>query len=284
MKTVLLSTILFLSNLFFAQNLKVMTYNIRLSLESDGENSWGNRKQEALQMLNYYHPDFFGVQEAVPQQMADLKDGLKDYNYVGVGRDDGANQGEYSAIFYNIEKFSVLKSGTFWLSETPEKPSKGWDAAYNRICTYALLSTKNGGKKIWAFNVHFDHVGNEARKNSVNLILKKIKQLNPWNFPVVLMGDFNLTEDSEPIKMLSANLNDSYYHSKTKPYGSKGTFTGFDTSKQPENRIDYIFVKNFEVLNYRTINDRRDNFLFPSDHFPIMVEISFSNKIKIPYK
>lgn len=282
MKSILISLAIFISNLLLAQNIKVMTFNIRLSLDSDGENSWTNRKTEALEMINYYHPDFFGVQEAVPQQMVDMKEGLKDYDFVGVGRDDGANQGEYSAIFYNREKFSVLKSGTFWLSETPDKPSKGWDAAYNRICTYALLSTKKGGKKIWAFNVHFDHIGNEARKNSANLILKKMKALNPWNYPVVFTGDFNLTEDSEPIKILSNNLNDSFYHSQTKPYGPKGTFTGFDTTKQPENRIDYIFVKGFDVLNYRTVNDRRENFLYPSDHFPVLTEISFKDKIQIP--
>ena len=157
-----------------AQNLKVMTFNIRLSLESDKENSWVKRKDDALKLMNYYHPDVMGVQEAVPQQMTDIKTGLKNYDFVGVGRDDGADKGEYSAIFYDTEKLQVVQSGTFWLSETPEKPSKGWDAAYNRVCTYALFKTKKGGKKFWAFNVHFDHVGNVAREKSAQLILDKI--------------------------------------------------------------------------------------------------------------
>ena len=267
-------SVFFLLN-FQAQNLKVMTYNIRLSLESDKENSWDNRKAEAIQLMDYYHPDFFGVQEAVPQQMVDIKSGLRNYDFVGVGRDDGVNKGEYSAIFYDAEKLKVLESGTFWLSETPQKPSKGWDAAYNRICTYALFKMKKDGRKFWAFNVHLDHVGIVARENSVQLILKMIKSFNTKNFPVVLTGDFNLTEDTKPIKILSENLYDAYYHSKKTHYGPKGTFQAFDISKPAKERIDYIFLQKFLCENIRTINDRRENLLYPSDHFPVIAEIRF---------
>lgn len=258
-----------------SQNLKVMTYNIRLSLDSDKENSWANRKTDAIALMNYYHPDFFGVQEALPEQMADIKNGLRNYHSIGVGRDDGANKGEYSAIFYDTSKLEMLKSGTFWLSETPQIPSKGWDAAYNRICTYALFKIKKGGKRFWAFNVHFDHVGNIARVNSSKLILEKIRKFNPERLPLVLTGDFNLTEDSEPIKILSQNLEDTYYHSETPHYGPKGTFQNFDVRTPPKDRIDYIFVKGFKILNHRTINDRRENLLYPSDHFPVFSEIEF---------
>jgi len=267
--------LLFGSNILFSQDLKVMTYNIRLSLESDKENSWDNRKQDALALMNYYHPDYFGVQEAVPQQMTDIKTGLKDYDYVGVGRDDGKNQGEYSAIFYDKNKLEVLKSGTFWLSETPEKPSKGWDAAYNRVCTYALFKLKKSGKMFYAFNVHFDHVGNIARVNSSKLILEKIKELNTENLPLTLTGDFNLTDETEPIKIISKSLDNAYYHSKKPHYGPKGTFTAFDVNTIPKERIDYIFVKGFETETIRTINDRRENLLYPSDHFPILAKIEF---------
>jgi len=267
--------LLFGSNILFSQDLKVMTYNIRLSLESDKENSWDNRKQDALALMNYYHPDYFGVQEAVPQQMTDIKTGLKDYDYVGVGRDDGKNQGEYSAIFYDKNKLEVLKSGTFWLSETPEKPSKGWDAAYNRVCTYALFKLKKSGKMFYAFNVHFDHVGNIARVNSSKLILEKIKELNTENLPLTLTGDFNLTGETEPIKIISKSLDNAYYHSKKPHYGPKGTFTAFDVNTVPKERIDYIFVKGFETETIRTINDRRENLLYPSDHFPILAKIEF---------
>lgn len=259
----------------FSQDLKVMTYNIRLALDSDGENAWSHRKIEAIALMQYYHPDCFGVQEAVPQQMIDIKQSLKNYNFVGVGRDDGADKGEYSAIFYDTEKLEVLDSGTFWLSETPEKPSKGWDAAYNRICTYALFKMKKGGKKFWAFNTHFDHVGDMARAESSKLILEQISKFNTKNYPVILTGDFNLTDDSLPIKTISKELNDSYTTSLLSPYGPKGTFTAFDVNVIPENRIDYIFTKNFNVLNYRAINDRRENLLYPSDHFPILVELKF---------
>jgi len=263
------------SQLFFSQDLKVMTYNIRLSLESDKENSWDNRKEDALALMNYYHPDYFGVQEAVPQQMTDIKTSLKDYDYVGVGRDDGKNQGEYSAIFYDKTKLEVTKSGTFWLSETPEKPSKGWDAAYNRVCTYAFFKIKKTGKQFLAMNLHFDHVGDVARVNSAKLILEKIKELNPKNLPLTLTGDFNLTDDSEPIKIISKSLDNAFYHSKKPHYGPVGTFTAFDVNTIPKERIDYIFVKGFDVLSNRTINDRRENLLYPSDHFPILAEIKF---------
>lgn len=267
--------LLFGSNLLFAQDLKVMTYNIRLSLESDKDNSWDNRKEDALALMSYYHPDYFGVQEAVPQQMVDIKTSLKDYDYVGVGRDDGKNQGEYSAIFYDKNKLEVLKSGTFWLSETPEKPSKGWDAAYNRVCTYAFFKIKKSGKKFLAMNLHFDHVGDVARVNSSKLILEKIKELNPQNLPLTLTGDFNLTDDTEPIKIISQSLDNVFYHSRKPHYGPVGTFTAFDVNTVPKDRIDYIFVKGFDVQSNRTINDRLGNLLYPSDHFPILVEISF---------
>lgn len=260
---------------FNAQNLNVMTFNIRLSLDSDKENSWENRKNDALQLLGYYHPDVFGIQEAVPQQMTDLKTGLKNYDFVGVGRDDGANKGEYSAIFYNTEKLQVLQSGTFWLSETPDRPSKGWDAAYNRVCTYALFKTKKGGRKFWTFNVHFDHVGIIARENSSKLILEKINTLNPRNFPVVLTGDFNLTDKTEPIKIISKTMSDSFYNCRKPHYGPTGTFTGFDVNTVPKDRIDYIFTKGLSCQSIRTINDRRENLLYPSDHFPVLAELKF---------
>lgn len=275
MKRFVLVSGLFCAVFLSAQSLNVMTFNIRLALDSDKENSWEYRKAEAIQLLNYYEPDIFGVQEAVPQQMTDIKTGLKNYDFVGVGRDDGKNTGEYSALFYDTEKLKVLRSGTFWLSETPAVPSKGWDAAYNRICTYALFKMKKGGKKFWAFNTHFDHVGNVARAKSAELILEKIKALNPQNLPLVLTGDFNLTEESAPIKLISRDLINTYYESEKKPYGPKGTFTAFDINKIPTERIDYIFVKKFATKSYRTINDRRENLLYPSDHFPIIIELSF---------
>lgn len=275
MKSILTMLSVLICALSFSQDLKVMSFNIRLSVESDKDNAWLKRKEEALALLEYYHPDFFGVQEALPEQMKDIKNGLKNYDFVGVGRDDGKEKGEFSAIFYDTQKLKIVKSGTFWLSETPEKPSKGWDAALNRICTYAIFKDVKSKKEFLALNIHFDHVGNVARVKSSELILQKAKELNPKNLPLVLTGDFNLTEDSEPVKILSKNLKDTYYHSEKPHYGPKGTFTGFNVNEIPQNRIDYIFVKDFKIKSHRHINDRRENLLYPSDHFPVLSEISF---------
>lgn len=266
---------LMLFALGFSQDLTVMSFNIRLNVESDKENSWPQRKQDVTDLLTYYHPDYFGVQEALPDQMKDIKNRLKHYDYIGVGRDDGKEKGEFSAIFYDTNRFEVIKSGTFWLSETPEKPSKGWDAALNRICTYAVFKDKKSKKEFLAMNLHFDHVGNVARVKSSELILKKIKEFNPKNLPVTLSGDFNLTDDSEPIKILSQNMKDTFYHSETKHYGPAGTFTGFNVNEVPKERIDYIFTNGFKIKSHRHINDRRENLLYPSDHFPVITELSF---------
>jgi len=169
----------------------------------------------------------------------------------------------------------VRKSGTFWLSETPEKPSKGWDAAYNRVCSWAIFKDKKSKKEFLAMNIHFDHVGNVARVKSADLILKKMKELNPKNLPVTLSGGFNLTEETEPIQILSKNLDDTFYTSEKKHYGPAGTFTAFNINEIPKERIDYIFVKGFKVKSHRHINDRRENLLYPSDHFPVLTELQF---------
>lgn len=273
-KLIILFSVLSFS-ISFSQDLKVMSFNIRLNVESDQDNAWPKRKEEALALLEYYHPDVLGVQEALPEQMKDMKSGLKNYDFVGVGRDDGKEKGEFSAIFFDTQKLQIIKSGTFWLSETPEKPSKGWDAALNRICTYAIFKDLKSKKEFLAMNIHFDHVGNVARVKSSELILKKAKELNPKNLPLVLTGDFNLTEDTEPVKILSQNLKDTFYHSEKKHYGPKGTFTGFNVNEVPKDRIDYIFVKGFKIKSQRHINDRRENLLYPSDHFPVLSELSF---------
>lgn len=266
---------LMLFALGFSQDLTVMSFNIRLNVASDKENAWPERKQDVADLLTYYHPDYFGVQEALPEQMKDIKNGLKNYDYIGVGRDDGKEKGEFSALFYDIQRLEVVKSGTFWLSETPEKPSKGWDAALNRICSYAVFKDKKSKKEFLAMNLHFDHIGNVARVKSSELILKKIKELNPKNLPVTVSGDFNLTDDTEPVKILSQNMKDTFYHSETKHYGPIGTFTAFNVNEVPKERIDYIFTNGFKIRSHRHINDRRENLLYPSDHFPVIVKLSF---------
>jgi endonuclease/exonuclease/phosphatase family metal-dependent hydrolase len=254
-----------------------MTYNIKLDYPKEGENSWNSRKDWMVGQIKFYEPDVFGVQEALPNQMQYLDSTLVNFEYIGVGRDDGKNVGEYSAIFYNHKNFKTLKSGTFWLSETPEKVSMGWDAVCNRICTYALFKNRDTKQQFWVFNTHFDHVGKVARMESSKLILKKIKSLNSKNLPVILMGDFNLEPDTENIQLFHSYFNDSKFVSKTPPFGPEGTFNGFHFGKPITRRIDYIFASkdDFEVEKYAVLSDSKDG-RYPSDHSPLFVVFRFS--------
>ncbi len=255
-----------------AQDVLVMTYNIKLDYPKEGENSWTNRKPFFINQLKFYNPDILGVQEALPNQMKDMDSLLVDYNFVGVGRDDGKDKGEYSAIFYNYKTFKILKSSTFWLSQTPEQVSMGWDAVCNRVCTYALLQNKKTNEKLWVFNTHFDHVGVEARKNSARLIIKKIKEINTNNLPVVLMGDFNMEESHESIRYIKSYLKDSQEISKV-VFGPTGTFNGFNFNEPVTKRIDFIFVSpKIEVDKYGILSDSKDC-KYPSDHLPVYVEL-----------
>ena len=156
----------------FAQSHSFMTYNIRYATERDGVNAWSNRKAFLSDQIKFYSPDVFGIQEGLLRQVSYLDSALTQYQYIGVGRDDGKEKGEFSAIFYDTEKLKVIENSTFWLSETPEKISIGWDAAMERICTYALFENLVSGQKFYVFNTHFDHIGKVAREKSADLILK----------------------------------------------------------------------------------------------------------------
>lgn len=259
------------------QELSVSTYNIRLDIASDAENAWPNRKDFLISQLKFYAPDIFGIQEGLPHQVKFIDEQLPEFNFVGEGR-DGKNEGEYSALFYNKNKFLVKESSTFWLSPTPDQVSKGWDAALPRICTYAKLMDKDSGLIFWVFNTHFDHRGEKARLNSTTLILKKIADLNSNNFPVVLMGDFNAEPLSAPISNLKDNMNDSKDVAIEEPFGPDGTFNSFDFGATDNKRIDYIFVSrsaNIQVEKYAVLRDYR-NSRFPSDHFPVYVKLKMN--------
>ncbi|SNR69925.1 endonuclease/exonuclease/phosphatase family protein [Lutibacter flavus] len=258
----------------FGQELKIMTYNIRLDVASDGENAWPNRKDYLVSQLKFYAPDIFGIQEGLPHQVTYLNEGLKNYNFFGEGR-DGGNEGEYSALYYKKNKFQLEQSGTFWLSETPKKVSKGWDAALPRICTYGLFKHKESGLKFWVFNTHLDHMGAIARVKSLDLILDRIENLNSQNLPVMLIGDFNLEPNSEAISNLKTKMKDSREISSVAPYGQEGTFNSFNYNKMASKRIDYIFVSNSDVIKvekYATLNNSY-KLKYPSDHFPVFVQL-----------
>jgi endonuclease/exonuclease/phosphatase family metal-dependent hydrolase len=260
-----------------AQTTKVMSYNIRYDNPNDGENAWVNRKELLCSQLAFYEPDIFGIQEALPNQLNDISALLPNYAFVGIAR-DGNGKGESSNIFFKKDKFKVLEQNTFWLSETPEIISKGWDAALNRICTYALLKENKTKQIFWIFNTHLDHQGEIARTKGIALILYKIKMLNTQNYPVIFMGDFNSEPTEERIINLKKLMIDSQEISEENPFGPTGTFNGFKHIEAVTKRIDYIFLSkesNFKVYKYAVLSDSKD-LKYPSDHLPVYVEIRFN--------
>jgi len=260
-------------NTVYTQSHFLISYNIRYDNNWDVENSWSLRKNSIRQLLNDYNPSIFGIQEGLLNQVDFIDSSLIKYDYVGVGRDDGKMEGEFCAIYFDTTRYKIRNNSTFWLSETPDVVSVGWDAALERICTYGLFENKTSGEEFWVFNTHFDHLGVIARKKSSALILKKIKEINTQSLPVILMGDFNSIPDSDPIKILKNDLIDALQISLENLEGPQGTFNGFDMMLPIDNRIDYIFTKNVKVLSYRHIDDRLNNNRHISDHLPVMIEI-----------
>jgi len=273
--------LLFPCMLYAQGQVKVMSYNIRLSLKSDGENWWENRKDKVTNLMNYYEADFIGMQEVLQVQLDYLKENLTDYNYIGVARDDGKKAGEYSCIFYNKDRYTLIQGSTFWLSPTPDLPSKGWDAALNRVCTYGLFRNKRSKQMVWVFNTHFDHIGKLARLESAKLIIEKINELNTKGYPVILTGDFNSRPEDEPAKYIMSNMQNTRDISKL-VLGNADTWNAFKFNEKPDGCIDYIFVtknKRINVLKFATLTDSYD-LKYPSDHFPIMATIAIANKMK----
>lgn len=255
--------------------LKVMTYNIRYDNPGDSLSQWKYRKDMVASMITFYEADILGVQEALPNQIQDLEKALPGFAWYGVGREDGKNKGEFSAVFYNKNKFRVLDKGTFWLSETPSTPSKSWDSSLPRIVSWVKLKHNATGKEFYHVNTHYDHRGTTARKESSKLLLSKVTDFAKGN-PVIVTGDFNCTEDSEPYAILAASnvLKDAIKESANGHHGPDGTFCGFDVCGKIGSRIDYIFVTSgIKVLRHGTLSDSR-NGKYPSDHFPVLAEVS----------
>lgn len=271
-----IALLLSLFNAALGQTTKLMTYNIRYANPNDGENYWENRKDKLAGLVKYYEPAFLGIQEGLIHQVEYLDSCLANYTYVGVGRDDGKQKGEFCALYYDTTIFRVIIDSTFWLSETPDIPSNGWDANLNRVCTYGLFEDLISKKRMWVMNTHFDHRGRQARENSAKLIIKRIGQLNTDRLPLVLMGDFNATPDDNPIQILTGELSDGAAISEKPLYGPPGTSNGFRDG-EIIRRIDYLFTCNVKVLSYAHIDDRRDNNLHVSDHQPVLMEIDLSS-------
>lgn len=285
-----------------SQNLFVGTYNIRYDNPDDRKagNAWPKRCQVICDMMNFEQPDIFGTQEVLVGQLRDLKQGLDGYDCIGVGRDDGKEAGEYSAIFYKKDKLKRLDYGNFWLNETPDKPALGWDAACIRICTWGKFQDVKTKLKFFFFNLHMDHVGVVARREAAKLVVRKIKDIAGSNAPVILTGDFNVDQHDEIYQIFTQSglLKDSYTAAKMR-FAENGTFQGFKSSLMTDSRIDHIFVSNkFQVKQYgiltngywtegasrevskegaapQELNFRQYVHRLPSDHYPVMVKLSY---------
>jgi len=259
-------------------SLNIMTFNIRFNNPDDGVNAWPNRKEMVASIIGFHQVAIVGVQEALHDQVVQLDSLLPDFDWIGVGRDDGRNAGEYSAIFYRSGRFIKEDGGNFWLSQEPwQAGTLGWDAACVRICTWLKLTDKRTHRTFYVFNTHFDHIGVLARRNSAKLIREKINEIAN-TAPVILCGDFNCTNQDESYKTLTAketiglNLSDAGTLSMAKPYGSRYSYNAFQDSVQ-QGIIDFIFVSDkIDVLRHGVISERWDG-CYPSDHFPVLAEI-----------
>lgn len=259
-----------------AQSVKVMTFNIRYDNPGDGANCWDERKKDLADLVLDHDPDLLGVQEALLHQMEYLREELTGFTSIGVGRQDGRVKGEFSAIFYDSTRFTVLKQETFWLSANGDTASVGWDAALERICTYGLFMDRATGDSIYVFNTHFDHRGEIARERSAELILDRILTLPDRDIPVILMGDLNTKPDERPVRILAEYLIDAAAAVPAGRSGPEGTWCTFDPEFDPVDRIDYIFTRNFQdILEVEHVRTRKTDGLNISDHLPVLTELKF---------
>ncbi|MBP9989704.1 MAG: endonuclease/exonuclease/phosphatase family protein [Ruminococcus sp.] len=252
--------------------MKVMSFNVLC---------WGDeahdieiRKEKVVAIIKKYHPDTFGLQEAHIEWMNCVREGLPEYDFVGVGREDGKEAGEFSPVFFLRDKYEVIDKGNFWLSETPEKPGKGWDAACVRICSYAVLKDKESGKTFTHFNTHLDHVGEIAQIEGAKIIAER--GMSYPEYPAFFTGDFNVLPESEPYNTV---INSGYKDARNIAADSDDgyTFNAFDLKKDDcayHKIIDYIFVKDCKVNSFKVITDKVDG-QFASDHYPVIADIDF---------
>ena len=258
----------------FSQKLIVATFNVRLQNNGDTGNLWSQRAPHVASLIRFHEFDIFGTQEGFRNQLNDIKKALPEYEFYGAGRDDGKEAGEHSAIFYRKSRFTLLKNGDFWLSETPDQPSKGWDATCcNRICSWVQLTDKVTGKNFYFFSAHFDHQGKIARIESSKLILRRINSI-AGNEPVIFVGDLNGDQQSEWYQNVEASdLFDDTYKQVQYPYAGNGSFNGFGKNITSPAIIDHIFItKHFMVKRWGIVSDSYFG-KYPSDHFPVLADV-----------
>ena len=253
------------------QELKVMSFNVRLFPADDGENSWPMRYNAIPVMLRETTPDVFGVQEAYREQLDFITGNCPCYAEFGVGRDDGSDTGEHMSVFYDKTKLELLDGGTWWLSETPEVPSRGWDAKYPRTATWALLKQIKGGRKFWFVNTHLDHRGVQARINGLAMIMDKTSELDS-SIPLIIVGDFNVT----PSDSCLAEIDIRMQSARTAAAKTTDTpsFNGF--GKSSGTIIDYIYFSGFsEAESFEVLSEPYDSIPYISDHYPIVATLKF---------
>lgn len=284
-----------------AQDLTVGSYNIRLDIESDARqgDGWERRCGFIAQLVHFNDFDILGTQEVLHNQLEDMLEALPQYDYVGVARGDGKTEGEYSPVMYKRDRFEALQSGTFWLSEETDHPNIGWDAAYPRVCSWVELWDVEKEKQLWVFNLHMDHIGVEARRESAKLVMRKVEEMC-GDDNVILMGDFNVDQTNESYKLLAESdmLSDSYEVADMS-YALNGTFNAFNPKIMSNSRIDHIFVSNnFSVYRYGILTDsyrtpvqegeegkvaefpdkifrEEAEIRLPSDHYPVKVTLYY---------
>ena len=262
-------------------DIRVATCNVRYMHADDAGNGWEFRKERLADALNSIHADVIGTQEAYFEQKQFLKKRLKGYKVVGVGREDGKKKGEHSAIFFNKKRFRALECGNFWLSETPDVPSLGWDAACIRIATWAFLEEKSTGKKFFFVNTHLDHVGVQARREGVSLLCRKAKEIG-GDCPMVITGDFNIYKESDDIAFIKSmglcHVYDIAEEKKLQP----ATWHGYQDMEEHVRSvrqevpqiIDYIFINQGKCSYYEIMEPKGPDGGFLSDHCPVFADIT----------
>ena len=254
-----------------ADEVKVISYNIRLINSKDGPNEWKYRAEASPAMIKDYAPDIFGVQEALPEQVAYMQKELPKYGCVGVGREDGVSKGEHMSIFYNKKTVELLEWGTYWLSETPEVPSMGWDARCKRTATWARMRMTNSGKEFFYVNTHLDHRGKEAQQKGLDLLVKRIAAMNPDGLPMILTGDFNVEPKNPVLTELNTKMKDA--RKTAEKTDSRATFNGWGASALV---IDYIYYSGFSACpEYETIVRQYKGVPYISDHYPVVARLVF---------
>lgn len=280
MKKIIYTTLacLLLSGAAFSQQqLNIGTYNLRNDNKEDSlkGNGWGHRYPVICKIVQFNDLDIFGTQEGKHNMLENMVDSLPGYKYIGIGRDDGKTKGEYSAIFYKTTRFKILKQGNFWLSTITDRPNKGWDAVLPRICTWAQFQDIKTGFKFYFFNLHMDHIGVVARKESAHLVLQKIKEM-AGNSATIFTGDFNVDQHNESYKeVLSTGVLQDCFNLAPIKLATNGSFNAFNLNTKTDSRIDHIFVtKQFNVKRYAILTNSY-NGKAPSDHYPVVAIMNY---------